>query len=197
MAQNSNLVLCTAEYGDVAAALRDLDAIEELHKDEMIGPYDAAVIDKENGRPRIVKRMDRPRIKIIPEELGSGRLPRKDLKDAAEGLTSNQAGLIVIGEPRRVCGFRASEAYEGRVDRGMLDENRRVGRGLPPDLAGQIPRVRFVIGADDQELPPPDDCPPFPAKLAGQRDRLVMRGDLYPRLPLGHTDGLGLGGLIV
>ena len=31
MAQNSNLVLYTAEYGDVAAALRDLDAIEGVH----------------------------------------------------------------------------------------------------------------------------------------------------------------------
>ena len=94
MAQNSNLVLYTAEYDNVADALKDLDAIEELHKDEMIGSYNAAVIDKENGKPHIVKRMDRPRIHVIPEELGSGRLPRKDLKDAAGELTSNQAGLV-------------------------------------------------------------------------------------------------------
>ena len=55
MAQNSNLVLYTAESDKVADALKDLDAIEELPKDEMIGSYDAAVIDKENGKPHIVK----------------------------------------------------------------------------------------------------------------------------------------------
>jgi hypothetical protein len=37
---------------DLCAA--HLDAIEQLHKDEMIGSYDAAVIDKENGEPRTV-----------------------------------------------------------------------------------------------------------------------------------------------
>jgi hypothetical protein len=94
-----DLVLYTAEYDNVAAALADLDAIEQLHQDEVIGSYDAAVIDKENGKARIVKRMDRPRVRVIPEVLGSGKLPRKDLKDAAEELTTNDAGLIVVGEP--------------------------------------------------------------------------------------------------
>jgi hypothetical protein len=41
-----------------------------LHKDEMIGQYDAAVIDKEGGKPHVVKRADRPRIRAIPEWLG-------------------------------------------------------------------------------------------------------------------------------
>ena len=99
MAQNGNLVLYTAQYDDVSAALAGLDAIEQLHKDEMIGSYDAAVIDKENGKPRIVKRADRPRIRAIPEALGSGKLPRKELKEAAGELTANDAGLIVVGEP--------------------------------------------------------------------------------------------------
>jgi hypothetical protein len=79
--------------------LTDLDAIEQLHKDEMIGSYDAAVIDKENGKPRIVKRMDRPRIRVIPEVLGGGTWPRKELKEAAAELTADQAGLVAVGEP--------------------------------------------------------------------------------------------------
>ncbi len=99
MAQNGNLVLYTAQYDNVSAALAGLDAIEQLHKNEMIGSYDAAVIDKENGKPRIVKRVDRPRIRAIPEALGSGKLPRKELKEAAGELTANDAGLIVVGEP--------------------------------------------------------------------------------------------------
>ena len=82
-----------------SAALADLDAIEQLHKDQMIGQYDAAVVDKEDGKPHVVKRMDRPHIRVIPEWFGGGTLPRKELHEAAEQLTSSQAGLIAVGEP--------------------------------------------------------------------------------------------------
>src|SRR5579864_3526650 len=99
MAENKQLVVYAAAYETVDAALADLDAIEQLHKDEVIGQYDAAVIDKENGKPHIVKRMDRPRIRVIPEWFGGGTLPRKELHEAAEQLTANQAGLIAVGEP--------------------------------------------------------------------------------------------------
>ncbi|HBW21111.1 MAG: hypothetical protein ACLPN6_11310 [Streptosporangiaceae bacterium] len=54
------LVVYAAAYETAEAALADLDAIEQLHKDEMVGQYDAAVINKEDGKPRVVKRMDRP-----------------------------------------------------------------------------------------------------------------------------------------
>jgi hypothetical protein len=67
--------------------------------EEMIGQYDAAVIDKEDGKPHVVKRMDRPHIRVIPEWFGGGTLPRKELHEAAEQLTANQAGLIAVGEP--------------------------------------------------------------------------------------------------
>jgi hypothetical protein len=81
------------------AALADLDAIEQAHKDEVIGQYDAAVIDKEDGKLHVVKRMDRPHIRVIPEWFGGGTLPRKELHEAAAQLTANQAGLIAVGEP--------------------------------------------------------------------------------------------------
>ena len=99
MAQNENVILYTAEYDSVSAALSDLDAVEQLHKDEVIGKYDAAVIDKEDGKPHIVKRMDRPMVRFIPEAFGGGKLPRKELHDAANELTANTAGLVVMGEP--------------------------------------------------------------------------------------------------
>jgi hypothetical protein len=99
MAEKKTLVLYAATYETVEAALADLDAIEQLHKDEMIGQYDAAVIDKENSKPHVVKRMDRPHIRVIPELFGGGALPRKELHEAAEQLTANQAGLIAVGEP--------------------------------------------------------------------------------------------------
>ena len=65
----------------------------------MIGSYDAAVIDQENGKPHIVKRMDRPYIRVVPEWFGGGTLPRKELHEAAQELTTSQAGLIAVGEP--------------------------------------------------------------------------------------------------
>jgi hypothetical protein len=99
MADKKQLVVYAAAYDSVDAALADLDAIEQLHKDEAIGQYDAAVIDKENGKPHVVKRMDRPYIRVIPEWFGGGTLPRKELHEAAEQLTANQAGLIAVGEP--------------------------------------------------------------------------------------------------
>jgi hypothetical protein len=93
------MVVYAAAYGTLEAALADLDAIEQAHKDEMIGQYDAAVIDKEDGKPHVVKRMDRPHIRVIPELFGGGTLPRKELHEAAEQLTANPAGLIAVGEP--------------------------------------------------------------------------------------------------
>jgi uncharacterized membrane protein len=99
MAENKQLIVYAAAYETVEAALADLDALEQLHKDEIIGQYDAAVIDKENGKPHVAKRMDRPHIRVIPEWFGGGTLPRKELHEAAEQLTANQAGLIAVGEP--------------------------------------------------------------------------------------------------
>jgi hypothetical protein len=80
-------------------ALADLDAIEQLHKAGMIGQFDAAVIDKEDGMPHVVERMDTPRIRVIPEWFGGETLPRRELHEAAEHLTANQEGLIAVGEP--------------------------------------------------------------------------------------------------
>jgi hypothetical protein len=99
MAEKKQLMIYAAAYETADAALADLDAIEQLHKQEMIGQYDAAVIDKENGKPHVLKRMDRPHLRVIPEWFGGGTLPRKELHEAAEQLTANQAGLIAVGEP--------------------------------------------------------------------------------------------------
>ena len=99
MAGNNQMLLYAAAYETVEAALADMDAVEQLHKDKMIGKFDAAVIDQQDGESHIVKRMDRSRLRAIPEWFGGGTLPRKELKEAAEALTANQAGLIVVGEP--------------------------------------------------------------------------------------------------
>jgi len=117
----ADMALYTAVYESVPPALADLDAIEELHKDEMIGKFDAAVIDQEEGKAHIVKRVDRPRMRIIPELFGGGELPRKELKEAAMELTSDQAGLIMIGEPTIEKGFDKAVTGAAKVVKRSLD----------------------------------------------------------------------------
>jgi uncharacterized membrane protein len=118
MAEN---VLYTAVYGRVQDALDDLEAIEQLHEDELIGKFDAAVIDKEDGKPHIAKRVDRPRVRVIPEVFGGGALPRKELHDAASELTSDQAGLIVVGEPTLEKGFDKAVTRADKIVKRSLD----------------------------------------------------------------------------
>jgi hypothetical protein len=98
MPDKKPMIVYAATYGSVAAAETDLDAIEALHKDKVIGSFDAAIIDQENGKPHVAKRMDRPSVRVIPEWFGGGTLPRKELHELASQLTASQAGLIAVGE---------------------------------------------------------------------------------------------------
>jgi len=99
MAKEKQMVVYVGAYDDVDPALRDLDAFETMHDAEMIGDYDAAVIDREDGKPHIVKRADHPRGRAIPEFFGGGALPRNKLKAAAEELETGEVALVVVGEP--------------------------------------------------------------------------------------------------
>ena len=116
-----NMVLYTAVYENVNDALADLDTLAQLHKDSVIGKYDAAVIDEENGQPHIVKRVDRPPVRIIPEAFGGGTLPRKELKEAARELGPNQAGLVVAGEPTLEKGFDKAITRARKVVKHEMD----------------------------------------------------------------------------
>ena len=121
MAKDTEVAVYIAVYDSVDAARSDLDAIQALREEDLVGTYDAAVVDQKNGKPHIVKRMDRPRLRVIPEELGFGPLSRKELKEAAEELGANQAGLIVVGEPTLEKAFdkavtRAAKTLKQTVD---------------------------------------------------------------------------------
>ncbi|HVP03354.1 MAG TPA: hypothetical protein VMT10_12355 [Solirubrobacteraceae bacterium] len=121
MTDSDNMVLYTGIYSNRDDALSDLQAIEQLHKDDIIGKFDAAVIDQENGKPHIVKRLDRPRIHLIPEAFGGGTLPRKELHEAADELTPGQAGLIVAGEPTLEKGFEKAVTKADKVVKRTVD----------------------------------------------------------------------------
>lgn len=119
MADNS--VAYVAVYDDVDSALADLDALEELREDELIGKYDAAVIDQENGKPHIVKRVDRPHINVLPELVGKGALPRGELHDAATELDPGEAALVVVGEPTLEKGFDKAVTRANKVAKESFD----------------------------------------------------------------------------
>ena len=118
---DENMLLFTAVYDNVSAALADLSAVEQLHHDELLGKFDAAVIDQEDGKPHIAKRVDRPRIRAIPEAFGGGTLPRKELHDAANELSASQAGLIVVGEPTIEQGLDKAITGAARVAKRSID----------------------------------------------------------------------------
>jgi uncharacterized membrane protein len=116
-----NMVLYTAVYDNVTSALDDLHALEQLHKDDVVGKYDAAVIDQENGKPHIAARVDRPRIRTIPETFGGGTLPRTHLQEATRELTSDEAGLIVVGESTLEKGFDEAITRTARIVKRSVD----------------------------------------------------------------------------
>ena len=118
MTDKKPMMVYAAVYNSVSDAEADLDAIEQLHKDDVIGKFDAAVIDQENGKPHVVKRLDRPAIRVVPEWFGGGTLPRKDLHEVAQELTAGQAGLIAVGEP----------TMEKALDEALTNANRVMKR---------------------------------------------------------------------
>ena len=119
--KSSNAVLYAAVYNDVDAALADLKAFQRQRKDEVLGDYDAAVIDQEDGKPHIVKRADSPSVHVIPEWFGGGTLSRRELHDAAQALGPDQAELIVVGDPTLEKGFET--AVSGAAKTTKLDLN--------------------------------------------------------------------------
>jgi hypothetical protein len=101
MAEKEAMIVYAAAYETVEAALADMNNIEAMHEDELVGRYDAAVIDRANyhHKPRIVHRVGSSYFRVIPDLFGGGALPRQELYEAAEHLSAEQAGLIVVGEP--------------------------------------------------------------------------------------------------
>jgi hypothetical protein len=137
MASDKEAAVYVAVYNNIDDAFSDLDDIEQLHKDDLIGVYDAAIVDQQNGKPHIAKRIDRPRVRVIPEAFGSGTLKRKELHEAAQELAANQYGMIVVGEPTIEQAFdkavtRAQKTLKRTVDATadeIADEMKQAAQG--------------------------------------------------------------------
>jgi hypothetical protein len=95
---NDHTIVYTAVYSDKNAALTDLDNVEDLHDRGVIGKYDAAVIDKENGKAHIVKRVDNPSYTVVKDYFDGGMPSNDELDKAASELLEGNAGLIVVAE---------------------------------------------------------------------------------------------------
>jgi hypothetical protein len=121
MAKERELAIFIALYNSVDDAKFDFDALDNLHRDDFIGTFDAAIVDQKNGKPHIVRRMDRPVVRVIPEDLGFGRLRHKELKEAAAELGANQVGFIVIGQPNLEKGFDIAVTRAVKVVKQTVD----------------------------------------------------------------------------
>ena len=118
MTEQKPMLVYAATYQDLSAAEAGLDAVAQLHKDKVIGSFDAAVIDQKDGKPHVAKRMDRPYFRVIPEWFGGGTLPRKELHEVAQELTASEVGLIAVGEP----------TIEAAVDKALANADKVVKR---------------------------------------------------------------------
>jgi hypothetical protein len=79
------------------------------------------VIDQENDKPHIVKRVDHPRLNVLPEVVGRGALPSGELRDAAKELDPGEAALIVVGEPTLAKGFDKAVTRANKVAKESFD----------------------------------------------------------------------------
>lgn len=117
------MALYVAIYENVDSAKTDLGAIEQLHKDELVGTFDAAVVDKENGRTHIVKRIALPMVKVIPDVFGddAALLPYDELHEAAAELSASEAALIVLGEPTLDKAFDKAVTHASKTLKHVVD----------------------------------------------------------------------------
>lgn len=140
MAEKEAMIVYAAAYESVEAALADMNNIESMREDELIGRYDAAVIDRANynHKPRIVHRVASSYFRAIPELFGGGTLPRKELYEAAEHLTGDQAGLIVVGEP----------TIEQGLDRALIKASKVVKRTVKATTDEITSELQEALRAD-------------------------------------------------
>jgi hypothetical protein len=134
-----NPMIYAAVYANVDAALADLDVFERLRSRERTGKYDAVVIDKRDGEPRIVKRADHATARAIPQLLRSGLLTTHPLHDAAERLVGDEAAFVVAGSPR------IEKAFDRAAIRARMTAKRAIDMVASQVVFGEQRRSRRAI----------------------------------------------------
>ena len=142
MPDSKRHLVYAAAYGNVTQALAGLDAIEQLHKDEVIGSYDAAVIErKANGKVKIVKKHETPT--RVGGVLGGGVGLATGLVIALFPAAAIGGGLLLLtGGGGAVLGAVAGHAAAG-MSRTDLKE---LGEQLDSGQAGLV-----VVAVSDMQ----------------------------------------------
>jgi uncharacterized membrane protein len=118
------MFMYAGEYDDVDDAKADLKELKELHREHLVGTYDAAVLTKnEKGKVKIVDKTEKPTQHGGWALIGHlrGGMSDSDLKEVGEMLDESEAALIVVGE---VTVERAVEEATKRAKKEMKKEVR-------------------------------------------------------------------------
>ncbi len=128
MSDNDNVFVFVATYGSVDDAQLDYQAVKDLHRQGLIGTYDAAVVEKGPDGKVHVHKTELPTrhgavagsvvgallgvlfpVSILGSAIAGGLaggllghfrrgFSREDMKDLGQALNEGQAALVVIGE---------------------------------------------------------------------------------------------------
>ena len=105
------------------------------------GPDDRLVRrgrDRQEGRQASRRQADgSPGRPCDPEWFGGGTLPRKELLEAAQGLTASEAGLLAVGEP----------TIGKALDKALTDANKMVKRTVDATTGEIISELQEALKA--------------------------------------------------
>jgi uncharacterized membrane protein len=154
------MFLYAGEYENVDDAKADLEVLKELHREHVVGTYDAAVVTKDDeGKVKIVDKIEKPTQHggwagmavgaamglIFPPSilvgglLGAGALighlrsgmSNSDLKEVGEMLEESEAALIVVGE--------------ATIERAVDDATRRAKKELKKEVRADAKEMERAI----------------------------------------------------
>jgi uncharacterized membrane protein len=155
------MFLYAGEYESVEDAKADLDVLKELHRENVVGTYDAVVTKNEEGKVKIVDKIEKPTQHggwagmavgaaiglIFPPSIlvggllgaGTGALighleggmSRSDLKEVGEMLDNSEAALIVVGE--------------ATLERAVEDATKRAKRDLKKEIRADAREMERAV----------------------------------------------------
>jgi catechol 2,3-dioxygenase-like lactoylglutathione lyase family enzyme len=168
MAEKKALVVCAAADETVEAALADPDASEQLRQDQLIGQYDAAVIDQENGKPRVVKVVKRA-VEATTDEITNHL--HEALKEADMVDMHLEVDIIPVSDVDRAKQFYQRLGWRLDQDAAPL-EGLRIVQFTPP---GSGASVTFGTGLTTA-APGAAEGGLIVSDIVAARDELVGRG---------------------
>src|SRR5215216_650608 len=160
---DNQIFLYAGEYDSVEDAKADLEALKELHREEFVGTYDAAVVTKnEEGKVKIVDKIEKPTQHggwaglavgavlgliwpsvlvggLIGAGVGAlighfeGGVSRGDLKEIGEMLDESEVALIVVGE--------------ATIERAVEEETKRRKKILKKEVRAEAREIEKAIDA--------------------------------------------------